>query len=148
MSATKSALIAASLFLLAACHGYVAPRDLLENCPNIRKSYDLTLCWKIARSAAGFTITGYAVNTRFSYIEGLELTATILDEQGRTLGEATNFFIPNLIAMDDTAPYSMAVPLRAEEKPARIKFFYRYGLTKLDNGGTPNFSSFETDIAE
>lgn len=146
MTLCKSAFIGTLLVFLCGCHGYASPPKTPETCPETRVSYDLTLCWKIDRGPTGFIVSGYATNTRFAYIEGLQLTVSVIDAAGKTLGETNYFFIPNQIAMDDDLFYSMAVPLRKAGTPAKLRFKYQYSLTKLDDGGTPYFSSFEADI--
>ena len=142
----KTVFLGAALFLLASCRAYVPPQSLPENCPFSHKSYDISFCWKVDRSVDRFTIAGYATNTRFAFIEELEVWATLLDETGKALGEATAFVIPLQIPMDDTEAFSLAVPLRSEVKPAKIRFFYRYRLTRVDDDKSPQINSFETDL--
>jgi hypothetical protein len=142
----KMACLGATLSLLACCHAYVPPQSLPGNCPSSYKSYDLSFCWKIERGVDRFTIEGFATNTRFSYIEDLEVRAGLLDDRGKTVGESTAFLIPRQIPMDDTGSFTLTIPISAAGKPAKIKFFYRYRLTRVDDGKTAQFNSFVTDL--
>ena len=142
----KMSSLGVALFLLSCCHAYVPAQSIPGNCPFSHKAYDLSFCWKIDRSADRLTVAGYATNTRFAFIEELEVWATLLDETDKALGEATAFVIPLQIPMDDTEAFSLAIPLRAEVKPAKIRFFYRYHLTRVDDGKSPQVNSFETDL--
>ena len=66
--------------------------------PNRVSYYDLTVSWKVTRSAGKVTIIGAVANTSYYYIRDLELTATLLDAGGKKVGEETSFVIPSQLS--------------------------------------------------
>lgn len=138
--------LAIAMCLLGACTGYTPQRYDPALYPRSYRFYDLALFWRIDRDATRITIPGFVRNTRYAYIKDLELSATLLDEKGKAIGEATMFFFPRLLAMDELAPFTLNIPLKSGAQPAKLKFFYRYRLAERGYGGSPYFYSFETEI--
>ena len=139
-------LLALIGLLLASCHGYRPPQFDPALYPRTYQQFDLTLNWRVERSATAYTIEGFARNTRFTSMHGLEITGTLLDESGRKLSDATFFFFPRQLDMDDTAPFTLSLPLAAGVTPAKLRLFYRYRAGKgSDSDKTPWFQSFEVE---
>jgi hypothetical protein len=133
-------------FLIPACRGYIPPRYDPALYPHTYKHYDLTLFWKADHVEGVYAIAGFIKNTRYAYIRDLELSASLLDERGKGLAKAHFFFIPTLLPMDELAPFDLSLSVKPGDRPAKIRFFYRYHLAEGDYGDIPYFYSFETDI--
>ncbi len=133
------------LVLFTACHGYTPPRYDPALYPRTSKFYDLTWFWKTEKGAGAYAIEGFAKNTRYGYIRDLELTAALLDGEGKRLSETRFFFFPGPMAMDDMEPFTLSLPFKPGEKPAKIRFTYQYRLVEQEYG-SPYFYSFETEL--
>ena len=139
-------VIAVTGLLLASCHGYTQTRFDPAHYPRTYKQYDLTLSWRVDRAATAYTVEGFARNTRFVSMHDLEITGTLLDGAGKTLSEATFFFFPNQLPLDETAPFTLNLPLAQGETPEKLRLFYRYQATEGDDGDkTLHFQSFEAE---
>lgn len=122
----------------------VAPQP--QSYPNMVSYYDLAISWGITRDG-GVTINGAVNNRSYYYLRDLELTATLLGPGGTPLGEKTFFFFPNQLALDETAPFTLAVPLKEGPVPEKIRFLYRYRLAEeQEKRATPRFQSFEVPL--
>jgi hypothetical protein len=139
-------MLACAIFLLTACHGYTPPHYEPALYPHTYKHYDLTLFWKTEKKDNAYNITGFVKNTRYPYVKDLELTASLRDEGDKSLAEATFFFFPNLLPMDELAPFTLDLPVKPGNRPIKIKFFYRYRLAERDYDTSPYFYSFETEL--
>jgi hypothetical protein len=139
-------LLAILALLLASCSGYRAPQFVPALYPRTYQQFDLTLNWRVERSATACTVEGFARNTRFNSVYGLEITGTLLDDSGKKLSEATYFFFPDQLDMDDIAPFPLNLPLAAGVTPAKLRLFYRYRAGEgRDSDRTPYFQSFEVE---
>ncbi|RII28977.1 MAG: hypothetical protein CXR31_03660 [Geobacter sp.] len=139
-------VIAMTGLVLASCHGYIQPRFDAAHYPRTYKQYDLTLFWRVDRAATGYTIEGFARNTRFVSMHDLEVTATLLDGKGKKLSEATFFFFPNQLPMDEAAPFTLNLPLSSGETPEKLRLFYRYRAVEGGDGDKIlHFQSFEVE---
>lgn len=135
--------LVALLTLLAGC----APVPPAELFPNRVSYYDLTVSWKVTRSEGKAAIDGTVVNTSYYYLRDLELTATLLDTGGKEIGEKTFFVIPGQLSLDETAPFSLTIPLIPGRVAEKIRFYYRYRLAEEGPFGTPRFQEFEAPLA-
>ena len=131
---------------LVGCSGYTPPRFEPALYPNSHAAYDLTLFWRLDRTGNGFTVAGFVKNTLYAEIKGLEVTATLLDDSGKRLGEDTFLFFPRQIAMDDFVPFTLNIPIKAGTQPATIRFFYRYRVTEERFGGSPYSQTFDVKL--
>jgi hypothetical protein len=138
----KIAVLTAMLFILTSCHGYVPPRFDPALYPYSYEAYDLTYSWNVEKKEASITITGFAQSTRLPYIKNLELTLSLLDESGKTLGQVSYFFIPPQLT-EEKQPFTVTLPVKPGTKPAKIKFFYEYHLVdkEYDNRYTYHFET-------
>lgn len=139
-------VIAMTGLVLASCHGYTQPRFDQARYPRTYKQFDLTLSWRLDRSATAYTVEGFARNTRYVSMDDLEITGTLLDGAGKTLSEATFFFFPNQLPMDETAPFTLTLPLSPGLTPAKLRLFYRYRASEGGDGDKIIFfHSFEVE---
>src|SRR6266568_575501 len=130
----------------AACTGYVMPRYTPQEYPTSYRSYDLTLFWKSTRQPGSLTIEGFVRNTRYAYLQDLELSATLLDATGRELGRKGFLFPQTRIAVDDTLPFDLTISLKQGDEPKRVRFFYKYRVAEHDYDSTPYVYDFEADL--
>lgn len=122
----------------------MAPKH--QNYPNMVSYYDLAISWDITRDG-GITINGAVNNRSYYYLRDLELTATLLGPGGTSLGEKTFFFFPNQLSLDETAPFTLAIPLKEGAAPEKIRFLYRYRhAEEQEKRATPYFQSFEVPL--
>ncbi|AJE03974.1 FxLYD domain-containing protein [Geobacter pickeringii] len=138
------ARLMALLTLLAGCAASLPPAEVF---PNRVSYYDLTVSWKVTPSAGKVAIDGTVVNTSYYYLRDLELTVTLLDASGREVGEKSYFIIPGQLSLDETAPFSLTIPITPGSVAEKIRFFYRYRLAEEGPFGTPRFQDFEAPLA-
>ena len=136
----------ALLLALTACSGYVAPRYTPQEYPASYKSYDISLFWKSVRQPGSVTIAGFVRNTRYAVLGDLELTAILLDADGRELGKKSSLIIPTRIAIDETVPFDLTIRLKQPGEPKRLRFFYRYRMAERDYDTSPYSYYFEVDF--
>lgn len=139
-------MIAIIALLLASCHGYAQPRFDPAHYPRTYKQFDLTLSWRVDRSATAYTVEGFARNTRYVSVHDLEITGTLLDGRGKKLSEATFFFFPHQLSMDEDTPFTLNLPLAPGETPEKLRLFYRYRASEGGDGDKiHHFQSFEVE---
>jgi hypothetical protein len=143
----KMMLATLAALLLSSCAGYVPPRYDPALYPHCYRGYDLALAWKTGREEGNLTVEGFIRNNRHSYLHGLELTVTLLDEKGKEPSTATFFFIPDLIQPDEIKPFDVKLRIPPDAVPLLLKFRYLYHL-RGEGGvyGTPYFYDFEADL--
>ncbi len=143
----RASIVLAVVFaVLTGCSSYIPPKFDPALYPHAHAFYDLTLYWNVQNEGMGVVIPGFVKNTRFAYIRDLELTATLFDDSGKKLNEATFLFFPRLIEMDEYIPFTLNIALPNGQKPAKIRFFYRYRLPERDYGDTPYSYTFEEKL--
>ncbi len=134
------------LTLLSACTGYRPPRYDPALYPHCYRAYDLALAWKTGREGAGVTVDGFVRNNRNAFLRGLELTIELMDDREKKLSEATFFFIPDLIQLDEMKPFDLKLPVPADAVPKRLKFRYKYYLYEEGEAGQIYFQTFEENL--
>ena len=135
-----------SALTLAGCTtpALMAPKP--QSYPNMVAYYDLAISWGVTRDG-GITINGAVNNRSYYYLRDLELTATLLGPGGTSLGEKTFFFFPNQLSLDETAPFTLVIPLKQGTAPEKIRFLYRYRhAEERETRATPYFQSFEVPL--
>jgi hypothetical protein len=143
----KKMLATLAALLLSSCAGYVPPRYDPALYPHCYRGYDLALAWKTGREGANLTVEGFIRNNRNTYLQGLDLTVTLLDEKGKKLSKADFLFIPDLIQLDEIKPFDVKLRIPPDTKPKRLRFHYGYHL-RGDGGsyGVPYFYDFEAEL--
>lgn len=141
----RIALYSLIFILLAGCTGYRPPRYDPALYPSRHKAYDLAFAWKTGREGPGLTVEGFVRNNRYAYLRGLELTLELIDDNGRKLSEATFFFIPDLIQLDEVKPFDLKLPVPPDTVPKRLRFQYKYYLLEEGGSGGLYFHTFEAN---
>lgn len=113
--------------------------------PNSHTTYDMQFAWKSAMGQAYITISGTMKNQSYYYITEPELTAALLDRDGKIIAQGTFIFFPHQMALDETAPFVVRIPLTEGQIPDRIRFTYRYRLAEEGRSGAPRFHSFDAN---
>jgi hypothetical protein len=132
----------AALLGLSACAPYHdVNRVRLETAPQHYTQFDVRLGWE-TRSVNGTTvINGVARNVRYAYMYGLEIWVAVLDARGKAVARSVSFIIPRQLDMDDTAPFTLKLPVPAPPGTT-LRFTYRYrgsdggDSRRLSDGGT------------
>ncbi|CAG0995928.1 hypothetical protein [Geobacter sp.] len=106
--------------------------------------YDLMISWETTSDNGGVTISGTMKNQSYYYLSDPELTAALLNVDGKIFAEGTFFFFPHQLALDEIAPFTIRIPVKEGQLPYRIRFTYRYRLAEEGWFGSPRFHSFET----
>lgn len=130
---------AAFFFLLSACASTRTTLDANSAYSQHQyASHDVNVVWKSEQTGTDIRIKGAITNTRQdSPYQGFELTATLLDENGKTLAQKMYAVAPGPLV--GTQDFNMDIPLENKEQLQRIKFFYKYGIQ--DDHFTGDFES-------
>ena len=145
---TKRLIVAALLLLtVAGCAGYRKELDVNPPfAPHRFRSYDLEVIWQAEQGADGIHLAGTVVNRRDYFLHDLELTARLLDREGKVLARETYTAFPTYIPPGTDAPFRMK--LRTPPgKVERVRFSYVYWLTEAPPAfrgydDVPYFGSF------
>ncbi len=105
--------------------------------------YDLLISWETTSDKGSVTISGTMKNQSYYYLRDPELTAALLDVDGKIFAEGTFLFFPHQFALDEIAPFTIRIPVKEGQVPDRIRFTYRYRLAEEGEFGSPRFHSFE-----
>lgn len=114
--------------------------------PNSHRSFDMQFAWQTTREDTTVTISGTMTNQSYYYITEPELTAAILDREGKIIAQGTFIFFPHQMALDEAAPFAIRIPFIGGQTPHRIKFTYRYRLAEEGRSGAPRFHSFDANL--
>lgn len=114
--------------------------------PNSHTSYDMLFAWKTTWDNTDITISGTMKNQSYYYITEPELTAAILDREGKIIAQGAFIFFPHQMALDETAPFAIRIPFPGGQPPYRIRFTYRYRLAEEGRSGAPRFHSFDANL--
>lgn len=107
--------------------------------------YDLLVSWETASDMGIVTISGTLKNQSYYYLRDPELTAVLIDAEGKAIAQDTFFFFPRQFALDEIAPFTIRLPVKEGQFPSRIRFTYRYRLAEEGMLGTLRFHSFEAE---
>jgi hypothetical protein len=148
-------LLATSVALLGltgACAPYHdVNRINLETAPQHYTQFDLRLGWETRPVNGTTVINGEARNVRYAYMYDLEIWAAVLDSGGKAIARSVSFIIPRQLEMDDTAPFTLKLPVAAPSGTT-IRFTYRYrgsdggDSRRLGDGGTSWTQTFDAVV--
>ncbi len=117
--------------------------------PHRFSSYDLEVAWKTEQSDGGLRLAGAVTNRRDYFLHDLELTARLVDREGKVLARETYTDFPTYVPPGKEAPFRMELRLPAGGAVERIRFSYVYWLAEpppafRGYGDVPYFGSFDS----
>lgn len=112
--------------LLGACTTYRdTSRQKLETLPQRYSQFDLMLAWQTTVVGGNTFVEGAVKNQRYAYMYGLEIWVAVLDTAGKVVARSVSFVIPSQLGMDETAEFSLKLPVAAAPG-TRLRFTYKY----------------------
>ena len=143
----KTICVSVISLLMAACAAQLPVRCDPALYTHCYKGFDLDVAWKTRRDGANLAVLGAITNNRNEFLRDLELTVTLLDDQGKKLSSADFMFIPNIIRLDEIKPFGLMLTVPPGSAPQRLKFRYSYYQTGNGIGfHLPFFYEFEADL--
>ncbi len=108
--------------------------------------FDLEVHWRSRDLGETLRISGTIRNLRSFFLENLEVTARLVDSQGKVFARGTASDFPTDVSPGATEPFELVIPTRGK-KTERIRFSYLYWLAEavpLPRGDedVPHFGSF------
>lgn len=147
--------LAVILLLLLSCAGCAIPHKEIDNNPPFSAHYfryhDLDIKWQAERNAGGISITGTVHNVRSYYLQDLELTGRLLNDQGRVVVRETYADFPDYLPPDTSVPFHLEFRLSPGTRAERIHFSYVYLLAepvppfRVDED-VPHFGTFVSPL--
>jgi hypothetical protein len=122
-------LVAGILFLLSACAAQHANLDANPAFSSHRySSHELEIIWKTEKTDTGVRVQGTVRNVRTDLpYNSLELTAKLLDENGKVLAKGNHLFPDRFVGSE---PFSIDFPAVQSDRVKRINFTYTYGTVE------------------
>lgn len=136
---------------VAGCVGY--HKELDNNPPYSAhrfRYYDLEIDWRTEHQGDGtLLLTGTVNDLRSDYLWDMELTARIVDRQGKVLSRHTFTDFPTYLAPGKPEPFRMEFTLAPGVQPERIHFSYYYWPFEAPpyfrgDKNAPSFGGFES----
>lgn len=120
--------------LLSACTAY---RDTsgqkLDTLTQRYTQFDLVLAWETTVQGGKTLVDGAVKNVRYAYMNELEIWVAVLDPAGKVLARSVSYVIPSQLSMDETAGFSMTLPM-AVTPGTRLRFTYMYRGSDVGSG--------------
>ncbi|OGT99488.1 MAG: hypothetical protein A2079_06495 [Geobacteraceae bacterium GWC2_48_7] len=117
--------------------------------PGRYASFDLKLGLEVKKAGEQVSVEGVVKNTRYAFMEDLEIWITPQDISGKSLARSVSYFIPGILKLDDYAQFSVKFPVTATPI-AKLLFTYRYtgndGGDKEGGGAIPWMNSFVANL--
>lgn len=134
-------LLMLTLAVSAAC---TSMQQMPATFPHSHQRYDARISWQATRSGDVVQVIGVYRNDRFYYLTDVELTVCLLEDGNSCLSEKTRFF--SQLALDESAPFRLELPVPPGRRPSRLKFSYSYRLAEPGMQSPPYFGSFIGEI--
>ena len=129
--------------------GFTSVSDQLKvqmgHMPQHYSHFDAKLGWVINADKNVTKISGIFQNSRYALMENIEVWVSVLDDNGKVSVRSVDYIIPDRLARDDFAPFSVTLPI-VTSATTKFLFTYKYnGSDGGENGGSNNWmQSFET----
>lgn len=95
--------------------------------------------WQAEQGADGVRLSGTVRNLSPRYLQDLELTARLVNEQGRVIARGTAMSFPVYLAPDKPAPFHLDFHLPSGAQVKRVHFSYLFWVSE----GGPSFRVYE-----
>ena len=139
-------LVTATALLL----GFTSVSDQLKaqmvKLPHHYAQFDIKMGWSVTTGNNATTIDGIIQNVRYATMEDIEVWVSVSDAKGTVLARSVAYIIPNRLDRDDSAPFTVKLPL-AVSATTKLLFTYKYTGAdggSMDGGVTNWMQSFET----
>jgi len=141
-------LIAAFLGACATYHDTSSQR--LPALPQHYSQFDVQMGWETRPIGEHTVVDGVVKNVRYAYMYDLEVWVAVLDSKGKELARSVSFIIPQQLYLNQTAPFSVKLPVSAPSG-TRLRFTYEYlgsdgGDNHLGGGGARWVQSFQAVV--
>jgi hypothetical protein len=135
--------MAALLLSLAGCASFHdANRERLESFPQHYAQFDAILGWEVRGVGGETVIDGGFRNIRFYAMDNIEIWVEVNDSAGKRLARSVAFLVPNLVRMEETAPFTVKLPVRAAPG-TKLHFTYKYnGMDGAGSSGAGNVNNW------
>lgn len=126
-------------------------RGQLKSLPQQYSQFDVNMAWAVKSSDRNTLISGVVQNVRYATMEELEIWVALHDVKGKLLSKAVSFVIPRRLDRDETAPFSVTLPVIASPG-SKLMFTYKYngfdggGDGGMAGGGVSWIQSFEAQV--
>jgi hypothetical protein len=125
--------LVALVISLGGCASYPdVNRQRLESLPQQYAQFDAILAWEVRSVGPETVIDGEFKNVRYTFMNDIEVWVAALDSAGKTMARSVSFLMPHELKLDDIAPFTLKLPVRAVPG-TRLRFTYKY--TGTDGGG-------------
>ena len=93
--------------------------------PGQYSNFDVKIGWEVKKTGEQVLVEGVVKNTRYAYMEDLEIWITPLDISGKALAPSASYFNPGTLRLDDYDQFSVKLP-PTKAPIAKLEFTYRY----------------------
>ena len=120
-------LVALIILAVSGCAGIGKVQD--SNPPfseHLFHYYDLEVKWRAERSDGSLRLVGTVRNVRDLFLQDLELTARLLDRQGKVVARDSFWDFPDYLPPGQAEPFHLQLRLPPGEQAKEIHFSYYY----------------------
>jgi hypothetical protein len=98
----------AILMALTACAAMPAAQQKpFAAFPFRHNAFDFKIAWKTSPTEQGILVDGIMKNVRYSQVDDLEVTVSVLNKGNKVLAESTTFTVPRPITMDEYRSFDL-----------------------------------------
>ena len=141
-------LAALLLLTTAGCAGY---HKELDSNPAFSahhfRYYDLEVDWQAERSDGAIRLSGTVSNLRSYFLQDLELTARLVNKQGKVFARESYADFPNYLPPGKAESFRLEIRIPAGMEAEQVHFSYYYWLAEAPpvfrgHGDVPYFGNF------
>ena len=140
-----AAMLVLALAVPAVASEYGAATAPVQGFPYRHSAFDFRVAWKTSQTDKGALVQGLMKNVRYAYVEGVEVTVSLVNKDGKVLARRTDFAVPQQVAMGEVREFDLPLSHVAFSSGDKLEFTIRY---RANEGGEDSFtwmSSFTVD---
>lgn len=142
----KFAWLLAFLMALTACAAMpVAQQKPFAAFPFHHNAFDFKVGWKIFPTEQGLLVDGIMKNVRYSQVDDLEVTVSVLNKGNKVLAEATAFPIPRPINLDEYRSFDLLLKKVILTQGDVLHFLIQYRAVDDERSSFKWISSFSVE---
>lgn len=110
-------------------------------------SFDIKVEWNTVQSGNTLVVNGLIKNVRYTQIEDIDVTISLLDKEKKEVSSGGALPIPIVLKSYDSEPFSAPLKGAGIQPGSALQFVIRY---RVNEGGTDNYTwmtSFTVDAA-